>query len=285
MKITVLIENSKRESCHLTAEHGLSLYIEFEGKNYLLDAGGTAAFMENAELLGIDLGAVDTCLLSHGHYDHSGGFCDFFAVNKKARLYAMRSVTGKYYSGSGGRIHYIGLPEALIRELDNRLAGITGVKQIADNLWAVPHTAGGLEEIGASRGLYRKCAEGYMPDDFAHEVSYVFKTDQGLVVINSCSHGGILNILDEVADVFPSEKVYAFLGGLHMKGRKNGQEICTFTPAEIDGLCQGVMERGIQRIYTGHCTGKPGYDLLKQRLGNVLYPMTTGQIIEIEGNE
>ena len=73
MKLTVLMENTTvRED--LTAEHGLSLYIEANGKRILFDTGASATFADNAEKLGIDLSQVDLCILSHGHYDHGGGY-------------------------------------------------------------------------------------------------------------------------------------------------------------------------------------------------------------------
>lgn len=76
MKIVTLVENTAgNEKC--IAEHGLSVYIETEKHKLLLDAGQTDAVVKNAEALGVDLSAVDTVILSHGHYDHSGGILPF----------------------------------------------------------------------------------------------------------------------------------------------------------------------------------------------------------------
>ena len=69
MKITVLVENST--SCRLYGEHGLSVYIEYDGKKYLLDTGASTLFAKNAKELGISLADIDTAFLSHAHYDHS----------------------------------------------------------------------------------------------------------------------------------------------------------------------------------------------------------------------
>lgn len=295
MNITVLIENHKAADCSLTAEHGLSLFVEFDGKYYLLDAGSTDAFLKNAQALGVDLHKTDVCLLSHGHYDHSGGFPAFYQMaeasiqedspeltrKKLPKLYAAQSVAGEYYSGAGQGIHYIGLPQELTALLAEHHVPITKPVEIAENLWAVPHKTEGLDKIGAAKKLYIKCGDTYEPDDFSHEVSFCFRTNAGLVVVNSCSHGGILNILDEVADIFPKDRVYAFLGGLHMKGTKDGEEICTFPEEEIMVLCQELKRRGVSRIYTGHCTGNPGYDLLKKYLGDQIVPLHTGMRIEI----
>ena len=76
MKIVNLIENT--EGCSgCASEHGLSFYIETEKHKLLVDTGATDAFIQNAEILGVNLASVDTVILSHGHYDHGGGLPAF----------------------------------------------------------------------------------------------------------------------------------------------------------------------------------------------------------------
>ncbi len=53
--------------------HGLSLYIEYNGKSILFDAGQTDIFMRNAKKLGINLDNLDAIVLSHGDYDYGNG--------------------------------------------------------------------------------------------------------------------------------------------------------------------------------------------------------------------
>ena len=85
MRVTVLIENTAPTG--LACEHGLSLHIEHGGRRWLLDAGASPRLVENAAALEVDLGAVDAAVLSHGHFDHAGGFSAFFARNAAAPLY------------------------------------------------------------------------------------------------------------------------------------------------------------------------------------------------------
>ena len=77
LTITVLAENSDGKG--LCGEHGLSLHIEYEGRRYLLDAGATGLFAENAAKLGLSLTEVEAVFLSHAHYDHAGGLSRFFS--------------------------------------------------------------------------------------------------------------------------------------------------------------------------------------------------------------
>ena len=79
MKISVLIENTTNGT--LIGEHGLSILIDFEGNQYLLDAGQSGDFMKNAQVMGAEIGEVCCAILSHGHYDHAGGFGIYLEKN------------------------------------------------------------------------------------------------------------------------------------------------------------------------------------------------------------
>lgn len=279
MKITVLIENTS--DSELLCEHGLSLFIEHNGRNYLLDAGQSGAFMENAEKLQIPLMATDTCILSHGHYDHAGGFARYLRSNPDAVVYAMRDVGCGYYSESGG-IHAIGVPRDVLPTYEKQFRYIERMTEIADGVYLLPHDTKGLEKTGMRAGLFRKEGAELVGDDFRHELSLVIDTKSGLVVCNSCSHAGIRNILREVEQAFPHRSVYAFIGGLHMKGKCEGREICTFSEEEIRELSEYLVEKGVRYLYTGHCTGAPGYSLLKMYLGERVQPLGTGSVIKVD---
>lgn len=280
MKITVLIENTS--DSELLCEHGLSLFIEYKGKNYLLDAGQSGAFMENAKMLQIPLMGTDICILSHGHYDHAGGFAEYLKRNTSAIVYAMRDAGGEYYSMAGG-IHEIGIPEDVLPVYEKQFRYVDSMTEIGDGMYLLPHHTRELEKIGLRAGLFRKEETGMVADDFRHEMSLVIEAKEGLVVCNSCSHAGIRNILGEVEQVFPHKDVYAFIGGLHMKGKCAGREICTFSEEEIMALSGYLAEKGVKYLYTGHCTGSIGYNLLKKYLGEKVRLFTTGSVIRIAG--
>lgn len=276
MKITVLIENTAPDS--LKCEHGLSFLIEFQGKKYLLDAGSTDAFMENAKMLDVDVIDIKTCVLSHGHYDHSGGFGTYLKENQEAVVYAMAAANKEYFSASG-EWHEIGVPKDVLEEHARRFKYVDEVTEIARNVYLIPHHTEGLEQIGLRAKLYVKQGEEYLPDDFSHELSLVFDTKNGLVLFNSCSHGGVQNIVREVQEVFPGKKVYAYFGGLHMKGKQDGKEISTFSKEEIEALVDYLEICGVEYLYTGHCTGKPAFEMLKTYGGKMVQELTTGQEI------
>ncbi|MCD8122023.1 MAG: MBL fold metallo-hydrolase [Clostridiales bacterium] len=277
IRVTVLIENTSDGI--LACEHGLSLLIEYAGKRILLDAGSTEAFCGNADALGIPLTGLDACVLSHGHYDHSGGFGKVFLRDPAAKVYARQEALDTYLSASGG-MHEISVPQQVALHRD-RFILVDGFREILPGIFLVPHHTEGLERIGEKSGLYKRLDGRIVPDDFAHEQSLVIDTGYGLVIFNSCSHAGVANIIREVKEACGQKQVYVYVGGLHMKGKKDDREICAFSDAEIDALCAVLVQEGVEQIYTGHCTGTPGFEKLRNRLGDRMHRLTTGMRFEL----
>jgi 7,8-dihydropterin-6-yl-methyl-4-(beta-D-ribofuranosyl)aminobenzene 5'-phosphate synthase len=281
MKITVLIENTKPDGeSSLVCEHGLSLLIEESGRRLLLDSGSTESFFDNAKALNVSLTDLNLCVLSHGHYDHSGGYGALFKANPDIMVYARKSALNHYYSGIG-EMHEIGIPENVL-EYSDRFILVDGIRQISDNIYLVPHDVEGLSEIGKKAKLFKLSDGKIVPDDFSHEQSLVYDTPKGLVIFNSCSHAGVCSIISEARRAMGGKNVYAYVGGLHMKGRSHGIETCTFSDAEIDLLCREIKREEIKYVYTGHCTGLIGIEKMQERLGDMVRPLTTGLKFIIE---
>lgn len=276
MKITVLVENTGPSE--LKIEHGLSLYIEFNDKKYLLDAGPSDSFFKNAHALSIDLDRVNKAVLSHGHYDHGDGFMVFLNQYKDKVVYGAKNIFDDYYSGSGGSVHYIGLSSKL-KQMKNRFNTILKDTKIDEKIYLILDDVSNTKEIGVQKKLYKKVDDVLQPDNFDHELSLVFDTPKGLVICNSCSHAGLESIVDNIKKRL-NKPVYAYVGGLHMKSTKNHIETLSFTEEQIQNLCI-FIKKNIQYVLTGHCTGNVSYDLLKKYLKDRIDFLTTGKTIEI----
>lgn len=276
MRITVLVENTGPSEFKI--EHGLSLYIEFNDKKYLLDAGPSDSFFKNAHALSIDLGRVDKAVLSHGHYDHGDGFMVFLNQYKDKVVYGAKNIFDDYYSGSSGSVHYIGLSSKL-KQMKNRFNTISKDTKIDEKIYLILDDVSNTKKIGVQKKLYKKVDDVLQPDNFDHELSLVFDTPKGLVICNSCSHAGLESIVDNIKKRL-NKPVYAYVGGLHMKSTKNHIETSSFTEEQIQNLCV-FIEKNIQYVLTGHCTGNVSYDLLKKYLKDRIDFLTTGKTIEI----
>ena len=114
MKIINLVENTPgAPGCGY--EHGLSFYIETEKHKLLIDSGASDLFLHNAKILGVDLGKVDSMILSHGHYDHAGGVLAFSKLNPDALIYLKVTAGEDYYHLKENGEKYIGIDKAITR--------------------------------------------------------------------------------------------------------------------------------------------------------------------------
>ena len=241
MKITSLLENTAGRK-DVSAEHGLSLYIETEDHKLLFDMGQTDLFCENARTLGVDLSEVDLAVLSHGHYDHGGGLKKFLEINKKAPGYLSRYAFGDHYNGTE---RYIGLDPAL--RGTKRLIETDEVTAIGEGLTLYSCNRKERRYDLGSFGLNRREGDEFLPDDFRHEQYLLIEEDGKRVLISGCSHKGILNI----ADWFKPD---VLVGGFHFSG---------LAPDDTLKGYAKILNSYDTRYYTCHCTGVGQFEFMK----------------------
>lgn len=270
MKATVLIDNIAQPP--LLGEWGLAVYMEYRGRKLLLDTGATGDFVKNADALGIDLGAVEYGVLSHAHYDHADGMAAFFDRNDRAPFFLRAGTAENCYGKKFIFSHYIGIRKGTMETYADRIQLVSGDYPVCPGIYLLPHKTPGLERIGKRAHMYRKVGGRWQLDDFSHEQSLVLDTEKGLVIFNSCSHGGADNIIRETAETFPDKKIYAIIGGFHLFAS---------TREEVLAFAKRVRDTGIEKVVTGHCTGQQAYDLLKQELGDRLEQLHTGYVLEV----
>ena len=270
MQATILVDNLTRNN--LSPEWGLSVFIEYGPNKILLDTGASGRFLKNADSMGIPLGQVDFGVLSHAHYDHADGMGEFFTCNPHAVFYLREGTKENCYGKKWCFHKYIGIHRGFLKTYRDRIKYVSGKHEILPGITLLPHTTQGLEEIAKGVNLYVKEGRKFWPDSFSHEQSLVFDTEKGLVTFSSCSHGGADNIIREIEAAFPKKQLYAMLGGFHLY--KSSRE-------EVRALAERIKKTGIQKIYTGHCTGERAFDILKEELGDCAEQIYTGMEKEL----
>ena len=265
LKMTVLIDNIAAEP--LVCEWGLSILIEADNRKILLDTGADGQFLQNAGLLGENLAEVDIGVLSHAHSDHADGLVAFFACNDHADFLLREGCRENCFGITDGTLEYIGIRKGLMDRYAHRIRFVSGLHEIADGIWLLPHRAGDYSAVAERNGLFIMDNGSCRPDDFAHEQSLVIETEKGLAVFNSCSHTGMDNILAEVRDMLGEKRIYAYVGGLHLY---------KMTDEELSVLCDEIRASGIEQILTGHCTGEHAFAFLRQRLDGQIRLFSSG---------
>ena len=275
MKIVTLLENTSRRS-GLAAARGLSLYLETARRKVLFDMGPDASFLGNAGALGADLAAVDTAVLSHGHYDHGGGLAAFCECNRKAKIYLRREALGAYYAvPPGEEPRYIGLPPEA-GDLAERFAYTGALERLDQGLTLFSGVEDQPSLRAAAPKLQEKTMEGFRPDGFAHEQHLLAEENGKAVLLAGCGHLGIVNIL-RAAERRLGRRPDMVFGGFHLFELKpdapESQALLAATAAEL--------AKGTTIYYTGHCTGDWAYDRLRETLGDRLRVMDCGAAAEL----
>lgn len=275
MRLISLIENTPGEG--LAGEHGLSVWIELGGRTYLLDTGATNAYLDNARKLGLDLSKVRAAFLSHGHFDHSGGFEDFLRENRDAKIYLRAAAFDEYYARDGaGNERYIGVPNGLKNLNPQRLVLVDSDVEVEPGVWLLADHVEDTATRARQTGMLKREADGSLvPDCFDHEQSLVLEAGNGLVILNSCCHAGVVEIVRGVQARFPGRSIAAVVGGFHLMG-PGDDETLGVPEEEVLAIGQSLIDLGVGKLITGHCTGKPALNLLRERFGDRVVHFRTG---------
>jgi 7,8-dihydropterin-6-yl-methyl-4-(beta-D-ribofuranosyl)aminobenzene 5'-phosphate synthase len=270
------------------AHHGLSLLITAqigaEKRTVLLDAGPEgASFQRNAGILGVDFGAIDAVVLSHGHWDHAGGL-----------VAAIESISR--HRGKGEVPCYVH-PGMFAQRATQRPTGelavhepVPGPDLIAETGARVVNThepqlvAGGAFFLSGEiprRTRYEKGLPGHMrraadgkswePDPLLMDERFlsVHVRDKGQFVFSACSHAGVINVLRHAKRTFPKVPLYGVMGGLHLSGA---------TESVIPNTVADLKKLRLKMIAAGHCTGWRATSVMARAFGDeVLAPSAVGK--------
>lgn len=270
----VLIENTARPG--FTPQHGLSLHITTPRHRLLFDVGQNGLFISHAGKMGLSLSQVDAMILSHGHFDHGGGIADFFAVNQRAYLYAAPGAFAPHYARRGdGTVESIGLEPALGR---HRRVQFAGPRQKLDEELTLFAGVTGRELLSPAGNNMLIEREGQLaPDPFEHEQSLLITAaGSPAVLVAGCAHRGIVNIVTRARDILGRDPEIV-VGGFHLSRPREGSEV---DPAVVDALADRLSQFS-SRFYTCHCTGRGPYERLRQRLGEQIGYLSTGERLTV----
>lgn len=264
MELKVLVDNNLGEGDVLISEHGLSIWMEVDGRQWLIDTGASDAFARNAIQLGIDIANVDYLILSHGHSDHCGGLETFLSLNGKAQIFISANIENNlFFSTRRGSKRNISLNHSLIQNNLHRFVFIDKNLRLSENaniITKITHTS---PQPQANSTLLKND----LPDDFNHEIALAITTSKGVIIISPCSHNGVINTIESCSHL---GDITHYIGGTHL--------VDNF---ESDGQLLNLA-LNLRNCYpnltliSGHCTGECAKRAFQKELNDKFIVFYTG---------
>jgi len=280
LRLTTLSENTAAW-LWLLGEWGLSVLVEAEGLNVLMDTGLGFSVVYNADALGIDLATVDKMVLSHGHMDHTGGLR--YVLEKmhlkrrdtEIEIVAHPEVWGaKYIRHPGDREYsFRGIPFQKL-ELEERQGA--RFRHSREPVWLTEDIvfSGEVPMLNDYESVVDICflkeGDSFIPDPVHDGAALYIRTELGLVIILGCAHHGTINTIHHAQKLAGIEEVYMVIGGTHLIKASEYQMSSTI----------GELKRiGVKRLGVSHCTGMKSSLRLAQEFGDVFFFNNAGTVV------
>lgn len=274
-RLTVVVDNTTSMT-RLMGEYGLSLWLEHGGLNLLYDTGAGDALLPNLKRLGLDPAMLDAVVLSHGHYDHTGGLAPLLrARGKTTQVWCHRSVfAGHLHEHDDGQVDEIGPPlgdQAAYEDLGARFNFIEANHSPWPGITLLAAIERQTDFEGKAPGLVRRGEGGLEPDPFDDDLAVLVDAPGGPAVLTGCAHAGVINVLLAAEATAPGP-INVLVGGTHLGP----------APPEQQAAALGeITAREELHVISGHCTGAPINALLARLLGERFIPLQAGMRFEL----
>lgn len=252
-KITVLCENSVIVPAPpLIGEHGFSCLIESEDAT-LFDTGQGFGIVNNMGKMGKQFDSIKRIVLSHGHFDHTGGLLTVLQnKQEKTPVYLHPDAFNDKKAVVVLPQNTIELPIGMrASKEDFEKAGaefnfIKGFTKITDSISALSEVKRPADWKTWDVRLKQKINGEIKDDPFTDDLSLLINTESGPVVLLGCAHAGIVEILNDLSEKTGNKEFHAVIGGTHLEN----------APEEYVALAMDTLKKfKVKKIAVSHCTG------------------------------
>jgi 7,8-dihydropterin-6-yl-methyl-4-(beta-D-ribofuranosyl)aminobenzene 5'-phosphate synthase len=214
---------------------GFSCLIEGTEKTILFDTGGEAeVLMHNIDTLNVDLQKVDVVVISHNHWDHTGGLEAVLEAHPGLPVYVPHS-----------------FPYEFIRRVEKRghVIPVNKPVEVCRNIFLTGEMGQGIKEL-----------------------SLLFNSGQGPVLVTGCSHPGIVDIVKKSTEIL-GKKLHFVFGGFHLGGKPE---------KELNSIVEEFRKLGVEKCGATHCTGDQAINKFKEAYGKDYVSIGTGRVFHFK---